>query len=66
METPDFSFFIDDVIREGGIYTRDIPAFTSDASAEPLLRDVAGPAGEWTPPCRQWSPRCRSRPWRTF
>lgn len=42
-----FSVFVDDVIREGGIYVRDIGAFVSDASKNLTYADWKRPADAW-------------------
>lgn len=42
-----FSVFVDDVLREGGIYVRDIDAFVSDAAKGLSYATWDGPEGEW-------------------
>ncbi|MEW6157476.1 MAG: hypothetical protein AB1813_08595 [Verrucomicrobiota bacterium] len=45
-ETRSFSVFVDDVLREGGIFVRDIGAFVSDASRNHNFKAWSGPSGE--------------------
>ena len=42
-----FSVFVDDLIREGGIYVRDIDAFVSDASKNLSYSNWKGPKDKW-------------------
>ena len=42
----DFSVFVDDVIREGGLFVRDIGVFVSDASLNLTHATWKGPAGD--------------------
>lgn len=42
-----FSVFVDDVLREGGVYVRDIDAFVSDASRNLTYSNWSGPADRW-------------------
>lgn len=42
----DFSVFVDDVVREGGLFVRDIGVFVSDASLNLTYATWKGPAGE--------------------
>ena len=42
----DFSVFVDDVLREGGLFVRDIGVFVSDASLNLTHATWKGPAGE--------------------
>ncbi|MBI3910220.1 MAG: hypothetical protein HY320_04720 [Armatimonadetes bacterium] len=42
-----FAVFVDDVVREGGIYVRDIDAFVSDASQNLSYATWKGPAEKW-------------------
>lgn len=42
-----FSVFVDDIVREGGIYVRDPDAFVSDASKELRYADWQRPEGSW-------------------
>lgn len=42
-----FSVFVDDVVREGGIYVRDIDALVSDASRRLTYSTWSGPEGKW-------------------
>jgi hypothetical protein len=45
----DFSVFVDDVLREGGLFVRDIGVFVSDASLNLTHATWKGPAGEVWP-----------------
>ena len=45
-ETNSFSVFVDDVLREGGLYVRDIGAFVSDATLNLTWATWEGPRGE--------------------
>ncbi len=44
--TRSFSVFVDDVLREGGIFVRDLGVFVSDADRNLTSRDWTGPAGD--------------------
>lgn len=43
----DFSFFIDDVVDEGGVYVRDVNAFISDAAKNLSYSAWSKPADAW-------------------
>ncbi len=45
-EMRSFSVFVDDVLREGGLYVRDIGAFVSDADKNLTYASWPGPGGE--------------------
>jgi hypothetical protein len=45
-ETNSFSVFVDDVVREGGIYVRDVDAFVSDAAKPWSFTTWPGATGE--------------------
>ena len=45
-ETNSFSVFVDDVLREGGLYVRNIDAFVSDAAKGWSYKTWPGPSGE--------------------
>ncbi|NLH72962.1 MAG: hypothetical protein GX456_07905 [Verrucomicrobia bacterium] len=48
-ETGSFSVFVDDVLREGALFVRDIEVLVSDAERAMTLKTWPGPAGErWT------------------
>ena len=59
----DFSFFVDDVLRDGVIWVRDLNAYISDASRNLSSRDLKRPAGSWAKPVME---RVQDMPEQTF